>query len=39
MEGVRDDTDGEGSVVREELQEVKRRAGEERRSEGVQAQV
>lgn len=31
MEGVQDDTDGEGSVVREELQEVKRGAGEERK--------
>lgn len=42
MEGVRDDADGEGSLVSEELREVKRRAGEgedqkgcSRRCEGV----
>lgn len=39
MEGVQDDRDGEGSVVREELQEVSRRAEGRRRSGGVQAQV
>lgn len=33
MEGMRDDAGGEGSVVGEELREVKRRAGEERKGE------